>query len=369
MTSPYVPALPKVLLITKRLESGPTGGRALLCSLNVDILKSIYAERLIILELSSDKLSTITAYTNAFRGHIDGLNDDTINCALQSVRESNVGKVFVDGSNLGEIVRQLKCRLPHVETTVFFHNCEARFFWGSLRTQVSVRALAVLVANLLAEKKAVLHSDKRVCLSARDSRVLRKLYGLGATHISPIALEDKRPEIPASLSREFPDTFALFVGSAFYGNQSGITWFIRDVVPNISMPVCIVGRGFDALRAKLEVPGKVIVIGEVGNLAECYQRAKFVIAPVLDGSGMKTKVAEALMFGKKVVGSPEAFSGYESMIEHIGWMCHDAAEFAAAVEKARCEHMKSFDVDLQKIFLQNYSQAAAQKRLHDIMES
>lgn len=369
MTSPPVSALPNVLLITKRLESGPTGGRALLCRLNVDILKSIYADRLIILELPSDKLNTIRAYTNAFRGHIDGLNDDTINSALQTIQQSNVGRVFIDGSNLGEIVRQLKRRFPQVEATVFFHNCEARFFWGSLRTQMSVRALAVLVANLLAERKAVRHSDKRVCLSARDSRLLRKLYGMGATHISPIALADKRPETPARFSQEFPDTFALFVGSAFYGNQSGIAWFVRHVVPNINMPVCIVGRGFDELRAELEVPGKVAVIGEVDNLAECYQRAKFVIAPVLDGSGMKTKVAEALMFGKKIVGSPEAFSGYEGLVERVGWMCHDATEFAAAVERARSEEITSFDADLRKIFLQNYSQAAARKRFYDIMES
>ena len=42
--------------------------------------------------------------------------------------------------------------------------------------------------------------------------------------------------------------------------------------------------------------------------------AALVIAPIFDGSGMKTKVAEALMHGKHVVGTPEAFSGYAADI-------------------------------------------------------
>ena len=42
-----------------------------------------------------------------------------------------------------------------------------------------------------------------------------------------------------------------------------------------------------------------MVVGEVESLAQWYHDAYFVVAPIFDGSGMKTKVAEALMYGKE----------------------------------------------------------------------
>jgi len=36
-----------------------------------------------------------------------------------------------------------------------------------------------------------------------------------------------------------------------------------------------------------------------------------VILPIISGSGMKTKTAEALMYGKSIIGIKEAFEGYK----------------------------------------------------------
>ena len=51
--------------------------------------------------------------------------------------------------------------------------------------------MAILISNFLVERQATLLSDKRICLSVRDSSLLKRLYGKGATHISPIALKDQ----------------------------------------------------------------------------------------------------------------------------------------------------------------------------------
>ena len=329
--------LPNILLVTKKLDPAPAGGRELLCSLNFDALKALYGDRLRLFELPAGRLHGARAYLNAFRGHIDGLNADTIDAAMRTIQSENVSKVFVDGSNLGGFVAELKRRHPRVEVTVFFHNVEARFFWGSLRMQKNLRALAVLVANALAERKAVRFSDKRVCLSERDSRLLRRLYGRAATHISPMALQDKLPtDLDRSL-RTKGEEFILFVGGAFYANRAGISWFVEHVVPRIGIKTCIVGRGFEDIKHELERAGKVEVVGAVDRLAEWYRDARFVIAPIFDGSGMKTKVAEALMYGKKIVGTPEAFSGYEDIVDRAGWRCATADEFVDAISHAQRE--------------------------------
>jgi glycosyltransferase involved in cell wall biosynthesis len=227
----------------------------------------------------------------------------------------------------------------------------------------------VLIANYLAERKAVRHSDKIICLSERDSRLLRKIYGRSATHISPMALEDKLPTGLDLPQRETREKFALFVGGVFYANRAGIIWFVEHVVPRINIKTCVVGRGFEDYRDALEREGKVEVVGAVDSLAKWYLDSQFVIAPIFDGSGMKTKVAEALMFGKKIIGTPEAFSGYEEIAERAGRVCSSADDFVQAINTADELMEGSFDAELRSIYESRFSLAAARTRLEDILAS
>ena len=133
------------------------------------------------------------------------------------------------------------------------------------------------------------------------------------------------------------------------------------------MKTYIVGRGFEKFKDELEVNKNVVVVGEVDTLAQWYHDAYFVVAPIFDGSGMKTKVAEALMYGKKIIGTPEAFSGYEDIVEQAGRVCHSSDEFVAAIESSDKMVNGSFDTELRKIYEENYSFEAAKLRLESIM--
>ena len=343
------------MLVTNELQDSPVGGRQQLCKLNHDALKAICGERLVLVELPRRRLRGLRQFINAFKGHIDGLNETVIDEAIHTIRTRNVGKVFVDGSNFGGLVKMVKQELPNVEVTTFFHNVEARFFLGLLRHAKTPRALAMLVANYLAERKAVDFSDKIVCLSERDSGLLARVYGRAATHVSAIAVQDKVPPGFAHQAAASSEKFALFVGGGFYANRAGIRWFVKHVAPRIGIRLCVVGRGMDDLRPQLERGANVVVVGAVESLAQWYQSAQFVIAPIFDGSGMKTKVAEALMFGKKIVGTPEAFSGYAEVADRAGWVCTTADEFVVAVEHAASTIVKSFDPDLRALYEDKYS--------------
>jgi len=352
-----------ILLVTNTLQVAPSGGRELLCKLNHDVLKDIYGDQLLVVELSNQSRVSFKARLNAFKGHIDGLSKAVINNTLRAIQDNNVSKVFVDGSNLGAFVKASKNSFPQLEISTFFHNVEARFFWGAFKQTRSPRALAVFLANYLAEKKSVRYSDKLLCLSERDSRLLHKFYSRTATHISPMALQDK---LPTCLELSFdnkPERFALFVGGVFYANRAGIAWFVEHVVPHMGMKICIVGRGFEDLKAELERDGRVEVVGAVDSLAQWYIDAHVVIAPIFDGSGMKTKVAEALMFGKKIVGTPEAFSGYEDVADLVGWVCETAEDFVAAIEQAGKLIEQSYDPDLRALYVEKYSYSAARSRM------
>ncbi|MDO8334788.1 MAG: glycosyltransferase family 4 protein [Nitrosomonas sp.] len=360
---------PAVMIVTNYLQASPAGGRELLCKLNHDVLKDIYGDRLVLFELPRGRLQGWKAIFNAFRGHIDGLNEVILNNALQTIQEENITKVFVDGSNLGAFVKAAKQKFPNVEISTFFHNVEARFFLGSLKQTTSLRTLAVLIANYLAERKAVRYSDKIICLSERDSRLLRRLYGRAATHISPMALQDRLPADLDLSVRANPEKFALFVGGVFHANRAGINWFVKHVVPLINIKICIVGRGFEEIKSELEREGKVEVVGAVDSLAKWYLDSYFVIAPIFDGSGMKTKVAEALMFGKKIIGTPEAFSGYEEIAECAGSVCLSAEDFVQAINTVDELIEGPFDAELRSIYESRFSLAAARTRLESILVS
>ena len=359
----------KIMLLTNKLQDSPTGGRELLCKLNHDILTSIYRERLVLFELPRTRLQGLVSLIKVFSGHIDGVSDEIIAKSLRTIRFEHVEKVFVDGSNLGGIVKVIKQNLPNVEVCTFFHNIETRFFFGSLRQNKTLRGLAVLVVNYLAERKSVIYSDKIICLSERDSCMLRKVYGRDATHISPIALQDKLPQGGSQTLIAPVEKFVLFVGGNFYANRVGIAWFVKHVVPHLSIKTCIVGKGFEDLRPELEREGKVEVIGAVDSLAQWYRRSHFVIAPIFEGSGMKTKVAEALMFGKKIIGTPEAFSGYEQFAKRTGWVCTTAEEFVAAIDRAQKMDLKVFDPEMRELYEKTYSFPVAQSRYADILGS
>jgi polysaccharide biosynthesis protein PslH len=358
----------RVLLVTNELHVSPKGGRELLCKLNYQALAAICGENLHVIELPKQKIQNIGGLLNAFRGYIDGLDESSIENVLQTIKAIDITTIFIDGSNLGTLAKAIKCAIPTVRVCTFFHNVEARFFLGSLRLKKSMHALAVLMVNYLAERRAVIYSNQRICLSARDSRLLKRWYGKDATHISPMALEDKLPLAKSDFKRNESNPFVLFVGGTFYANKAGMAWYVEQVVPNINIKTCIVGRGFEMLRSELEVLDKVEVVGEVEDLSDWYQRAQFVVAPIFDGSGMKTKVAEALMFGKKIVGTPEAFSGYDDIAAKAGWICNSAAEFIRAIDLAQQQITQPFDSTLREIYLSNYSLDAAKKRLLDILK-
>ena len=110
---------PKVMFLTKQLDMSPTGGRELLCKLNHDALQDIYGERFVLFELSRGPLQGIRSVLSAFKGYIDGLDESTIASALQIIQRESVGKVFVDGSNLGGFVKEVKAIALH--TSFFPH--------------------------------------------------------------------------------------------------------------------------------------------------------------------------------------------------------------------------------------------------------
>jgi polysaccharide biosynthesis protein PslH len=356
----------KLLLVTTGLNGAAPGGRAQLSRLHHDCLKSLLGERLFVHDLDPGPIAGLASGFRALQGYIDGLSPDVEQAILNRIEAQGISRVFLNGSNLGHIAAFVKSRSPRVEVFTFFHNVEARFFWGALKQRPGLRALGVLAANHRAEMLAVRHSDRLITLSKRDSDGLRRLYGREATDLLPMALADRLDSDPRALGGASQGDYVLFVGGAFYANEAGITWFAQNVAPSIGIRTCVVGLGMERRRADLE-RANVNVVGRVDALEPWYLDAKAVIAPIFDGSGMKTKVAEALMFGKRVVGTSEAFSGYEAIADRVGRTCDDAQSFISAIRELEALELPRLDPELRALYERHHSANAAIAGLRNII--
>jgi len=339
----------------------------MLSQLHRRCLEELLGDDLTVHELDRGAVSGARSVFRALRGYIDGVSPAVQDRIVRIAREQGVSRIFLDGSNLGRLAKIAKKHLPEVEVLTFFHNVEARFFLGALRESRNVHALAVLFANFVAERMAVRCSGRRITLSERDSRLLARLYGRAGTDILAMAVEDKLPPDWAEATPAAQEGYALFLGGAFYANQAGIAWFAEKVAPHVDIKTYVIGRGMEALRDRIERSGKVEVVGAVEQLGDWYLNAHVVIAPIFDGSGMKTKTAEALMFGKKIVGTAEAFSGYEAIAGLAGWLCDSPEQFIAALREAQSIPLKRFDPKLRRLYERLYSRPAARRNLGEIL--
>ena len=343
-----------VLLVSPLADGAPPGGRAMLARAHRAALRDLFGDDLLTYRpvgAASGPLASV-AY-----GHIDGVSAASLSCIVGLIRRRGIAQLFLDGSNLGAVARAVRRAGIDVQIVTFFHNVEARFFVGALRDRPGARAAGILAANWRAERWATRYSDTTVCLNVRDGELLQRWYGRRADAILPLVMIDR----PVAAGPRGPrGDFILFVGGGFYANRAGVAWFARHVAPRIGVRTVVVGRDLPPLAG-------IDVIGSVDDLAPWYRDARLVIAPIFDGSGMKTKVAEALMHGKRVVGTPEAFTGYASAVITAGRIADDADGFVAAIAATLADDPPPFDPAMRALFDRFHSPQAARAGLAAIM--
>ena len=145
----------------------------------------------------------------------------------------------------------------------------------------------------------------------------------------PVTLEDRFDKNIVENGKKMRDYF-LFVGSYFKPNIEGIMWFALNVATKIDADIYVVGKGMENIDSQ-KFPPNIKVKGGVEDLGEYYVNAIGVIMPIFSGSGMKVKTAEAMMYGKPILGTDEALRGYAvDSLEGI-YRCNTKEEFLNAI--------------------------------------
>lgn len=111
------------------------------------------------------------------------------------------------------------------------------------------------------------------------------------------------------------------------------------------------------LETELGTSEYVHYIGKVsqGQLNEYYKNADIFIAPITTGGGMKTKVAEAMMYGLPVAGTNEVFTGYDVDIAKMGFCSDDISSYADFIRNVTPDQLMEMSDRSRQYYQQKYS--------------
>lgn len=251
----------------------------------------------------------------------------TLRRILDKKKESDYDLVFFDSSLYGKFVYDFS--LSGFVTYCFFHNIECNYYKDKFRLSHAVIDRIFLWYAKYNENFSVKYAKRCIVLNQRDSEELKKIYGRSADLIFPTSFAEALVLTPSSVI----NPYVLFVGSDFFANVEGIMWFLSKVSPYLKMKVMIVGSICNILRSKAKdiLHENIVLRGFVDDLDEVYANAACVISPIFSGSGLKTKTIEALMYGKSIYGTTEAFVGVDADYSQLGGLCNTAEEFIFAL--------------------------------------
>ncbi|WP_320675018.1 glycosyltransferase [Prochlorococcus sp. MIT 1341] len=356
-----------ILLVTKDLSDCFIGGRERLSQTYRSLLHKLFPESLLIFCPYPYSVNAFARYIYSIVGMLDGLTPSRIFSIITLVKKNNIELVFIDGSNYGLIALVLRLYCPNVHITSLFHNVESRFFWGSFLRKKTLKALGIILSNYIAEFFCIWCSHTSITLTSHDQKKLKFLYQKESSEVVPLVIDDSRSVEEVNKEIIPIEPYLLFVGGPFYANIQGVEWYIKNVSEKAPLSLYIVGNGFELYSGLFANHKNVKFVGSVRSLSPWYNSASAVIAPIFDGSGMKTKVAEALQYGKAIIGTKEAFTGY-TLPDHKGiFECISGSDFIQAINTIHDYPPPRFDISLRSIYEAYYSYEAGYKKLYSVL--
>lgn len=301
--------------------------------------------------------SVINKAISVLHGYKCGLSKYHIKTILKFIKVKNIDVLFCDPGLYGILISQVKKKEPNVKVISFFHNCEYMLYSTAYNDSNWLIKKLILNSVYKNEFLSAKLSDCCVFLTNRDINVVENTYkvSLNKTYITPIVLNSTYSHSGKKVSRKTPSKL-LFVGSYFSPNINGLIWFSKEVLPYVDYTLTIVGRGFENKEFKQELScyEKIELKGFVQSLDEVYESCDIVVQPVFEGSGMKTKTAECLMYGKTLVTTSEGMVGYEISDSNI-FVCDTADKFIQVLNKLKNIEIHNFYESLHDLFLNNYT--------------
>lgn len=289
-------------------------------------------------------------------GYFFGLNPKRIKQLVEKAMTYEY--VFIDRSVFGVLAKALKEEGYKGKIITHFHNVEKSYFDDKMPKHLPFRNVLIRCADKN-DAWACQYSDAIIVLNNRDAESLKSLYNATAQAIIPISLPDKAATIQDQGEKTCKRLRCLFLGSYFTPNNEGIIWFMRNVAPQVNVDIRIVGKGMSKLKSEQpDLLKDVEVISDAPDLTPYLLWADVMVLPIFSGSGMKVKTCESLMYGKNIIGTDEAFEGYQIRESISGWRCNNAEEFIRCINDFSMNPRPRYNVNARQLYCEKYSEKA-----------
>lgn len=344
----------RVLYIGENTVS-PSNGGEMVNYRNISALREIYGVNLYVYPLL--RVNKYITFINMLFGNLCFMKiGDYRNIYIQ-ISRLNIDMIFLSSSKMGKLACRIKNKFPKIKIVSFFHNIEWQYYQEEIMIDNTLKnriLMNVVVAN---ERKTVQNSDILITLNKRDSKLMRKIYGKEVAFELPISFIDCYDTEKASHYKPLRNNKLnlLFVGYNFFANVHGIKWFIDNVLSSFqNAHLTIVGTNMDLAFTSDK---QVTVFGYVEDLSSFYYNTDIVIQPIFYGGGMKTKTAEALMYGCPIIGTKESFEGYELEYDKIGGLANNKDDMIDRLNELFNDSEKILDAReyARRIFKSKYS--------------
>lgn len=204
--------------------------------------------------------------------------------------------------------------------------------------------------------------DKIITISEDENTVFKRF------------LEHKVINIPPSFISHFNHHLdkkydLIFVGSENYFNIQSMQWFFKNVYHLLpeNINIIIIGR----ICKHLEKRKNVTLVEFAENLEQYYHQSKIAICPMLEGTGIKIKVIEALSYGLPVVGTERAIDGFSSKTKN-GCLIGNSPEIfrdniLSLLQKE--EYYVKMSHEVKEYFIDHFSEEKAIEKWRNIIIS
>lgn len=245
------------------------------------------------------------------------------------------------------------------------HNIEFRIWQGIANTSHNVLKkwyLSLMAKRLKKEEEAVLMDVNCVVpISASDSEYIKRFNSHTMVVHPHVGVVEQTIAIN--------NAECMFIGSMeWIPNVEGIRWFLEKIWPTVVSLIPeahfhLAGKSMPESLSKLKKNG-YINYGELKETNAFWNKASILVVPLLSGSGLKIKVAEALGRGKIVLTTPIGAEGYSVGEEEGLIRANNEIEFSKKLSFLMQQSPETvFDYKKQKRYVQqNFSiDAVAEK--------
>jgi glycosyltransferase involved in cell wall biosynthesis len=265
--------------------------------------------------------------------------------------------VIAEFSEMGQYLHK-NPYLSAVHKVISCHRCVTASYekytaLGEVKLRLHLKSLPQLRGLQKYEFNMYRSADRILVLTPQDRFTMQYYAPDLAISVAPAGVDirylQEHPPVPK-------EPIILFTGfMSDPANEDSVEWFVHHVWPSLrarhpEVKFYIVGAGAGSrLRKLAEKDCRIIVTGEVKDLRPYRNRARVFVSPVRLGSGMRTKVLEAMAEGPPVVSTSLGMAGIEAQTgvnclvadtpelftQSVEWLLTDRALAARMVRSAR----------------------------------